>query len=52
MLKVEQPVNGLPNVHWIILDDDESGVKQVILEFETELIVCDAPPQWTSKVIE
>lgn len=51
-LKVEQPVNGLPNVHWLMLDDDELGVKQVILEFETELIVCDAPSQWTSQVIE
>ncbi|CAM1504906.1 Fc.00g024970.m01.CDS01 [Cosmosporella sp. VM-42] len=51
-LKDEQPVPGLPHVHCLILDDDQLGVKQVIIEFETAVIVCDAPPQWTSKVIE
>ena len=51
-LRAEQPIEGLPSVHWLIFDDDQLGVKQVILEFETEVIVCDAPPQWTSKVIE
>lgn len=51
-LKVQQPVAGLPNVHWLILDDATLGVKQMILEFENEVIVCDAPPQWTDVVIK
>ncbi|KAL6405068.1 hypothetical protein AUP68_11911 [Ilyonectria robusta] len=51
-LKGEQPISDLPWVHWLILDDDPLGVKQMILEFETEVIVCDAPPQFSDKVIE
>ncbi|KAL7935120.1 hypothetical protein V8C35DRAFT_279576 [Trichoderma chlorosporum] len=51
-IKVEQPVKGLPKVHWVIVDDDILGVKQMILEFENSVIVCDAPPQWTLSVIQ
>ncbi|KAH6980842.1 hypothetical protein BKA56DRAFT_632550 [Ilyonectria sp. MPI-CAGE-AT-0026] len=51
-LKGEQPLSDLPWVHWLILDDDPLGIKQMILEFETEVIVCDAPPQFSDKVIE
>ncbi|KAF7557064.1 hypothetical protein G7Z17_g971 [Cylindrodendrum hubeiense] len=51
-LKVEQPIPGLPSVHWLIVDDDTLGVKQMILEFETEVIVCDAAPQYSSNVIQ
>lgn len=51
-LKVEQPVPGLSSVHWLILDDEFLGVKQFVIEFENEIIVGDAPPQWTSVVIE
>jgi hypothetical protein len=51
-IKVEQPVKGLSKVHWVVLDDDILGVKQMILEFEESVIVCDAPPQWTHSVIQ
>lgn len=51
-LKGEQPISDLPWVHWLILDDDPLGIKQMILEFETEVIVCDAPPQFSDKVIQ
>ncbi|KAJ4212592.1 hypothetical protein NW759_011629 [Fusarium solani] len=51
-IKGEKPVPGLPNVHWIILDPDQLGVKQFIIEFEDHLIVGDAPPQHTKEVIK
>lgn len=51
-LQAQQPVPGLPTVHWLALDNDTLGVKQLIIEFETEVIVGDAPPQWTSSVIQ
>ena len=51
-LQVEQPIPELPTVHWVVLDNDTLGVKQFIIEFETELIVGDAPPQWTKSVIQ
>lgn len=51
-LQAQQPVPGLPTVHWLALDNDTLGVKQLILEFDTEVIVGDAPPQWTSSVIQ
>lgn len=51
-LQVQQPVPGLPAVHWLVLDNDTLGVKQLIIEFDTEVIVGDAPPQWTSSVIQ
>ncbi|KAM5344363.1 hypothetical protein ACJ41O_012900 [Fusarium nematophilum] len=50
-LKVKT-LDDLPYVHWIILDDDALGVKQMLIEFEEEVIVCDAPPQWAQVVIE
>jgi hypothetical protein len=50
-LEVQQPLPELPKVHWVILDNDTLGVKQLILEFDNEIIVGDAPPQWTSSVI-
>lgn len=51
-LQVQQPVPGLPTVHWVVLDNATLGVKQLIIEFNTEVIVGDAPPQWTSSVIQ
>ncbi|EEU42952.1 uncharacterized protein NECHADRAFT_95379 [Fusarium vanettenii 77-13-4] len=51
-IKGEKPVPGLPNVYWIILDHDQLGVKQFIIEFEDHLIVGDAPPQHTKEVIK
>jgi hypothetical protein len=51
-LQAQQPVPGLPTVHWLVLDNDTLGVKQLIIEFDTEVIVGDAPPQWTSSVIQ
>ncbi|KAH8892699.1 hypothetical protein GQ53DRAFT_860750 [Thozetella sp. PMI_491] len=51
-LRAEQPVPGLPTVHWLILDNDTLGVKQLVLEFQNQVIVGDAPPQWTSNVIQ
>ncbi|KAG6362617.1 hypothetical protein INS49_007709 [Diaporthe citri] len=50
-LQAEQPVPGLPTVHWLALDNDTLGVKQLIIEFDTEVIVGDAPPRWTTSVI-
>ncbi|KAJ4051413.1 hypothetical protein NW758_003755 [Fusarium oxysporum] len=45
-LKVETPVSDLPQVHWVIVDDDNDlGVKQMAIEFEHEVIILDAPPQ-------
>lgn len=51
-LQVQQPVPDLPTLHWLVLDNDTLGVKQLIIEFDTEVIVGDAPPQWTSSVIQ
>jgi len=40
-------------VHWLIVDDGRPlGFKQVIIEFETEVIVCDAPPFWSEAVMQ
>ncbi|KAM5344034.1 hypothetical protein ACJ41O_012571 [Fusarium nematophilum] len=52
-LKVETPLNDLPYVHWVIVDDgDDFGVKQLLIEFEEEVIICDAPPQWSKPVMQ
>ncbi|EXL73131.1 hypothetical protein FOPG_11475 [Fusarium oxysporum f. sp. conglutinans race 2 54008] len=52
-LKVETPVSDLPQVHWVIVDDDNDlGVKQMAIEFEHEGIILDAPPQWTKAVMQ
>lgn len=51
-LQAQQPVPELPTVHWLVLDNDTLGVKQLIIEFENEVIVGDAPPQWTGSVIQ
>jgi hypothetical protein len=51
-LKSARPV-GLPQVYWLIIDDShDHGFKQLIIEFETEVIVCDAPPFWSEAVME
>ncbi|RBQ80985.1 hypothetical protein FVER14953_10687 [Fusarium verticillioides] len=43
----------LPQVYWLIIDDGHDlGFKQRIIEFETEVIVCDAPPLWSEAVME
>ncbi|KAM0430061.1 hypothetical protein ACHAPT_006067 [Fusarium lateritium] len=52
-LKVETPLKDLPYVHWVIVDDgDDMGAKQLVIEFEDEVIVCDAPPQWSKAVMQ
>ncbi|RSL46596.1 hypothetical protein CEP53_010263 [Fusarium sp. AF-6] len=51
-IKSEKHVPGMPNVHWILLDPDQLGVKQFIIEFEDHVIVGDAPPQHTKEVIK
>ena len=52
-LKVETPVSDLPQVHWVVVDDDNDlGVKQMAIEFEHEVIILDAPPQWTKAVMQ
>ncbi|EXK25181.1 hypothetical protein FOMG_18157 [Fusarium oxysporum f. sp. melonis 26406] len=52
-LEVETPVSDLPQVHWVIVDDDNDlGVKQMAIEFEHEVIILDAPPQWTKAVMQ
>ncbi|KAJ4304919.1 hypothetical protein N0V90_000447 [Kalmusia sp. IMI 367209] len=51
-LRVENPVPALPKVHWLILDDNSLGVRQLVIEFEKEVIVGDAPPQYSKSVIE
>ncbi|KAH7166477.1 hypothetical protein EDB81DRAFT_839002 [Dactylonectria macrodidyma] len=51
-LNSTQPIPGLPSVHWLILEGDDVGVKQMIIEFETEVIVCDAAPQHSLSVIQ
>ncbi|KAK7408439.1 hypothetical protein QQX98_009366 [Neonectria punicea] len=51
-LRGEQPVDGLPSVHWLVLEDETLGVKQMLIEFETEVIVCDAVEQYSDSVIE
>lgn len=51
-LRVENPVEGMPNVYWLVLDDDSLGVRQLVIEFEDEIIVGDAPPQYSKSVID
>ncbi|KAF4467560.1 hypothetical protein FALBO_5568 [Fusarium albosuccineum] len=51
-IKHKKPVPGMSNVHWLILDGAELGVKQFIIEFEDHVIVGDAPPQWTKEAIQ
>ncbi|KAF5700371.1 hypothetical protein FGLOB1_10835 [Fusarium globosum] len=51
-LKSSRPVD-LLQVYWLIIDDSHDlGLKQLIIEFETEVIVCDAPPFWSEAVME
>ncbi|RBA18139.1 hypothetical protein FPRO05_11155 [Fusarium proliferatum] len=51
-LKSSRPVD-LLQVCWLITDDSHDlGLKQLIIEFETEVIVCDAPPFWSEAVME
>ncbi|KAF5602209.1 uncharacterized protein FSUBG_7884 [Fusarium subglutinans] len=51
-LKSASPVV-LLQLYWLILDDSHDlGFKQLIIEFETEVIVCDAPPFWSEAVME
>ena len=50
-LKAKAPVAGLPTVHWFILNEDSLGVKQMIIEFDDEVIFGDAAPQWSKSAI-
>ncbi|KAL5590457.1 hypothetical protein FOBRF1_014014 [Fusarium oxysporum] len=51
-LKSIRPVD-LLQLYWLIIDDSHDlGFKQLIIEFENEVIVCDAPPFWSEAVME
>lgn len=51
-LSAVAPVEGLPTVHWLIVKDDFLGVKQIIIEFENEVIMGDAAPTWALAAID
>ncbi|KAM0545993.1 hypothetical protein ACHAPJ_011105 [Fusarium lateritium] len=51
-IKHKNIVPGLPNAHWLVVNDEFLGVKQFVIEFEDHVSVGDAPPQWTKQVIE
>ncbi|KAJ4119818.1 hypothetical protein NW765_015236 [Fusarium oxysporum] len=51
-IKHKNIITGLPNTHWLIINDEFLGVKQFVIEFEDHVIVGDAPPQWTKQVME
>lgn len=51
-IKHKNIIPGLPNTHWLIINDEFLGVKQFVFEFEDHVIVGDAPPQWTKQVME
>lgn len=51
-IKSERPVAGLPQVHWLIVDESFLGVKQMVIEFEHEVIMSDAAPQWSLNAIQ
>ncbi|KAM5382903.1 hypothetical protein ACJA88_003436 [Fusarium oxysporum] len=51
-IKHKNIIPGLPNTHWLIINDEFLGVKQFVIEFEDHVIVGDAPPQWTKQVME
>ncbi|EMT68868.1 hypothetical protein FOC4_g10004960 [Fusarium odoratissimum] len=51
-LKSIRPVD-LLQLYWLIIDDSHDlGFKQLIIEFENEVIVCDAPPFWSEAAME
>ncbi|KAF5985470.1 hypothetical protein FBULB1_2899 [Fusarium bulbicola] len=51
-LKSARPTD-LLQLYWLIIDDSHDlGFKQLIIEFETEVIVCDAPPFWSEAVLQ
>ncbi|KAF5586355.1 hypothetical protein FPCIR_7965 [Fusarium pseudocircinatum] len=51
-LKSVRPVD-LLQAYWLIIDDSHDlRFKQLIIEIETEVIVCDAPPFWSEAVME
>ncbi|KAG7414067.1 hypothetical protein Forpe1208_v008297 [Fusarium oxysporum f. sp. rapae] len=51
-IKHKNIVPGLPNAHWLVVDDEFLGVKQFVIELENHVVVGDASPQWTKQVIE
>ncbi|KAL6917141.1 hypothetical protein FSST1_008636 [Fusarium sambucinum] len=51
IVRAENPVRGLSQVHWLVLNDgDDLGFKLVIIEFDKEVILCDAPPGWSETI--
>ncbi|KAG8352567.1 hypothetical protein FVEN_g9349 [Fusarium venenatum] len=51
IVRAENPVRGLSQVHWLVLNDrDDLGFKMVIIEFDKEVILCDAPPDWSDTI--
>ncbi|KAM0374524.1 hypothetical protein ACHAPY_008770 [Fusarium culmorum] len=53
VVRAENPVRGLSQVHWLVLNDrDDLGFKMVIIEFEKEVILCDAPPGWSETIMK
>lgn len=47
-----ETLDSIPSVHWLVLDDAELGVKQMVIEFGDEVILGDAPPQYVDAVID
>ncbi|KAF5244602.1 hypothetical protein FAUST_2118 [Fusarium austroamericanum] len=53
VVRTENSVRGLSQVHWLVLNDrDDLGFKMVIIEFEKEVILCDSPPGWSDTIMK
>ncbi|CAG7558222.1 unnamed protein product [Fusarium equiseti] len=49
--EAHNPVQSLSQVHWLVLNNNDAlGFKMVVIEFEKEVILCDAPPQWSETI--
>ncbi|KAH7184894.1 beta-lactamase-like protein [Fusarium flagelliforme] len=49
--EAHNPVQGLSQVHWLVLNNNDAlGFKLVVIEFEKEVILCDAPPEWSETI--
>lgn len=51
--EAHNPIQGLSQVHWLVLNNNDSlGFKMVVIEFENEVILCDAPPEWSETIMK
>lgn len=49
--EAHNPVQGLSQVHWLVLNNNDAlGFKMIVIEFEKEVILCDAPPEWSETI--